>query len=69
MTDLENILNNIKIKQSREESKKVIREMKNDGITKEEIKALYVGFISEHQKYIVVLPLLILWIEEVWDEI
>jgi len=66
--NLDEILNGIQLKQSREETKEVIRKMKADGITKEETKVLYVGFISMNQKHIMLLPLLLLWVDEVYKE-
>lgn len=64
----DDIMNGIHIQESREETKKIIRGMKETGITIEENKALYMGFVSTNQKHLNILPLLLLWIDEVYKE-
>ncbi len=68
MSDLESILKNIEIKELRKENKNAILQMKNNGMTKEEIKALYTGISIDKTQCIVMLPIMFLWIEEVWNE-
>lgn len=62
------IMSNIETNKSREESKEVIRKMKSDGITKGEIEALYLGIGMSNEKFKTLIPLMYLWIEEVYEE-
>jgi len=62
------IMAGIKIQESRKETKEIIHIMKRDGITLEEGKALYMGFIATNPKYMNILPLILLWIDEVYKE-
>ena len=64
----DDIMSSIHIQESREESKKIIRGMRETGLTLEENKALYLGFVSTNQKYVSMLPLMLLWIDEVYEE-
>ena len=65
---LEDILKSIEIKQTREEAKGMMRQMKNNGMTQNEIKALYRGISMQQEEYIILLPMMTLWINEVWNE-
>ena len=62
------IMSNIETQQSRKESKEVIRIMKNKGMTKEEVEALYLGIGMSKKAFESLIPLMYLWIEEVWNE-
>ena len=62
------IMSNIETQQSRKESKEVIRNMKNNGMTKAEVEALYLGIGTSKEEFKLLIPLMYLWIEEVWSE-
>ena len=65
---LDEILNGIEVKESREEIKQNIRSIKMQGMTKKETQALYTGAALTNPKYVPMLPLMFLWIEQVWSE-
>lgn len=68
MSDLENFIQSVEIRQTREESKKLMRQMKINGMTKNEIEAVYAGAICKDESYRTLLPLMFLWIDEVYKE-
>ena len=65
---LDEILKGIEVKETRKEIKQNIRDMKIQGMTKKEIQALYTGAALTNPNYVPMLPLMFLWIEEVWSE-
>ena len=65
---LEEILSSIQIKEVRETVKQNIRDMKIQGMTKNEIEATYAGAALDQKDYVLLMPLMFLWIEEVWSE-
>ena len=68
MSELDEILNRIGVKESRESTKDLIRGFKHDGMTRHEVEALYMGISMTDETYRPLLPLVFLWIGEVWDE-
>lgn len=65
---LDEILKSIGVKESREEIKQNMRSVKMQGMTKKETQALYTGAALTNTDYVPMLPLMFLWIEEVWNE-
>ncbi len=68
MSELDEILKSIGIKESRESTKDLIRGFKHDEMTRHEVEALYMGISMTDETYRPLLPLTFLWIEEVWSE-
>lgn len=66
--DLDSILRNIGVKESREDTKELIRQFKRDGMTKNEIEALYIGIGMMDKEHGSLTPLMLLWIKEVYEE-
>jgi len=65
---LDEILKGIEVKETRKEIKQNMRDMKMQGMTKKEVQALYTGASLTNPNYVLILPLMLVWIEEVWSE-
>ncbi len=68
MSELDKILKSIEVKEFRESTKDLMRGFRRDGLTKNEVEALYIGVSMIDEKLKPLLPLMLLWIGEVWDE-
>lgn len=64
----DDILRGIGIKVTREEIKEVLRQYKHDGRTKNEVESLYAAVVMTNQTCKGLLPVMLLWIEEVYGE-